>query len=129
MSYPLVKICEMTVERDLHALIDDVLGDDARRALVAYRRLTIEHLPRLERRAVLAGRRRGDSWAAIGRLLGRSRQSVQQRFDRAFSIDELRAPAPVVSDAEAAHLFYSLLIRDVQRDVWVDQSGDAAVPW
>jgi hypothetical protein len=35
----------MTMQRELHALIDDALGDDARRALVAYRMLASEHLP------------------------------------------------------------------------------------
>ena len=112
------------MERELHSLIDDMISDDSRRALAAYRRFANEHLPWLERRAVLAGRQRGDSWAAIARLLGRSRQSVQQRFDRSFSIDELRAPTPFVSAPEAAHQFYAAVRQDLARERWADEAAD-----
>jgi IS30 family transposase len=121
----------MSVEREIHSLIDEMLGDDSRRSLAAYRRFSTEHLPWLERRAVLAGRRRGDSWAAIGRLLGRSRQSVQQRFDRSFSIDELRAPTQPLSAPDAAHHFYAMVRQDLARERRADAAGDdnGLVPW
>ena len=121
----------MSVHRELHSLVDDMIGDDSRRALVAYRRFSTEHLPWLERRAVLASRRRGDSWAAIGRLLGRTRQSVQERFDRTFSVDELRPPAPYVSEPEAIHHFYTALRQEAAREQWADDAGrdNGLVPW
>ncbi|MFK7919815.1 MAG: hypothetical protein AB8G14_17190 [Ilumatobacter sp.] len=63
-------------------------------ALGAYTCLTNEYLPWLERRLVRRARTRGSSWTGIGRVLRRSRQAVQQRHDRTFSISELAAPRP-----------------------------------
>jgi hypothetical protein len=70
----------MNVRDQLHMLIEDLLGDDARRALIAYHRLVGDELPWIEQRVVGLARRDGWPWARIGRLLGRSRQAVQQRF-------------------------------------------------
>ena len=70
----------MDVARELHQLIDDLLGDDPRRALIAYRRLTVDEMPWIEQRVVALARRNGWNFARIGRLLGRTRQSVQSRF-------------------------------------------------
>jgi IS30 family transposase len=114
----------MSIERELQQLVKDVCSDDARRALAAYRRLSVEHLPWLERRAVLAGRRQRYSWAMIGRLLGRSRQSVQQRFDRSFTPDELMPPSAAAVEADLIHRYYSELRRDLARDARVDRAGD-----
>jgi hypothetical protein len=113
----------MSAAAELHRLIDELLSDEDRRALSAYRRVADEQLPWLERRAVLLARRRGVSWAAIGRLLGRSRQAVQQRFDRAFTPAELRQPLvfPLTPQEEC--------MRDLDRwragrDRRIDAGGD-----
>lgn len=63
-------------------------------ALVAYRRLVDDYLPWVERRLVHRARRSGSSWAGLGRLLGRSRQAVQQRHDRTWTIAALAPPGP-----------------------------------
>lgn len=70
----------MNARADLHRLVDDLLSDDPRTALVAYRRLTVDELPWLEQRVVALARINGWKWATIGRLLGRTRQGLQQRF-------------------------------------------------
>jgi hypothetical protein len=115
MSHGLFMMLGMSVQVELHRLIDDVLGEDSKRALAAYRRLADDHLPWLERRAVLLARRRGASWAAIGRLLGRSRQSVQQRFDRVFTVDELIVTEPLRQPADDERRRSAQLIADVHR--------------
>ena len=71
----------MNTREQLHILIEDLLGDDPRRALIAYHRLVDAELPWIEQRVVGLARRDGWSWARIGRLLGRSRQAVQKRFE------------------------------------------------
>ena len=106
----------MSTQRELHQLVDEMWGDDSRRALVAYRRITEDHLPWLERRAVLAARRRGDSWSMIGRLLGRSRQALQQRFDRQFTLDELRPVPRQLSAGEAQEQRVLRILRERDRD-------------
>ncbi|MCU1387693.1 MAG: hypothetical protein JWL72_1031 [Ilumatobacteraceae bacterium] len=73
----------MSVRDDLVRIIDDVLGDDPRTALLAYHRLTAHELPWLEQRVVMHARANDWNWATIGRLLGRTRQSMRQRFDGA----------------------------------------------
>ena len=73
----------MSVRDDLGRIIDDLLDDDPRTALLAYRRLTADELPWLERRVIALARREGWNWATIGRLLGRTRQSMRQRFEGA----------------------------------------------
>ena len=70
----------MNVHTDLHRLIDEVLDDDPRRALIAYRRLAKEHVPWLEQRVVALARREGWNWAKIGRLLDVSRAALHARF-------------------------------------------------
>lgn len=71
------------MHRDLTSLIDDLLSDHPRTALIAYRRLTVDELPWLELRVVALARRQGWGWATIARLLGRTRQSVHERFHSA----------------------------------------------
>jgi IS30 family transposase len=117
----------MSTQRELHQLVDEMLGDDGRRALVAYRRITDDHLPWLERRAVLAARRHGDSWAIIGRLLGRSRQALQQRFDRQFTVDELRPVPRRLSAGEAQEQRVLRILRDRERRDGADD--DDVVAW
>lgn len=70
----------MAIRTELHHLLDEVLGDDPRRSLIAVRRLHDDHLPWLEARAVAKAREHGWNWAQIGRLLGRRRQSVRERY-------------------------------------------------
>jgi hypothetical protein len=70
----------MRVRRLLDGLPDDALGDDPRQALVAARRLQDELLPWVEARAVLVARRNDWNWARIGRLLGKTRQAIRQRY-------------------------------------------------
>ncbi len=118
----------MSTQRELHQLVDEMLGDDARRALLAYRRFTEDHLPWLERRVVLAARRRGDSWAVIGRLLGRSRQALQQRFDRQFRADELQPVARRLSAGEAQEQRVLRILRERDRDR-AREADDDVVGW
>lgn len=70
----------MSVRTDLDSLLDDILDDDPRRALIAFRKLTKDELPWMEQRVVALARREDWNWARIGRLLGRSRSAMQQRF-------------------------------------------------
>ena len=86
------------VKDELHRLIDEVLGDDARRALVAYRDLSDRQLPWLEQRVVSLARRERMSWGTIATMLGRSRQGLQQRFR---VIAPKPAPAPLEDEWDA----------------------------
>lgn len=61
-------------------MIDDILGEDPRAALIALRELSDHHIPWLEQRVVVLARRERWAWARIARLRGRSRQHVHQRF-------------------------------------------------
>jgi hypothetical protein len=56
---------------------------------------------------------------------------VQQRFDRSFSVDELRAPTRPLSAPDAAHHFYAMMRQDLARERGVDAAGDdnSLVPW
>lgn len=85
----------MDIRRELHEQLDDTLGDDPRRALIAYRSLADDHLPWLEQRVVALARRDGWDWGRIGRLLGRTRQSTREKFK------DLRPATPI--DRNAAH--------------------------
>ena len=79
------------VRDELRRLVDEVLGDDPRTALVAYRDLADRQLPWVEQRVVALARREGLNWAQIARQLGRSRQAVQRRF---VTIVPRPAPGP-----------------------------------
>jgi hypothetical protein len=70
----------MSTRTDLDSLLDDIFEDDPRRALIAFRKLTQDELPWIEQRVVALARREDWNWARIGRLLGRSRSAMQQRF-------------------------------------------------
>ncbi|MCU1393737.1 MAG: hypothetical protein JWM34_2165 [Ilumatobacteraceae bacterium] len=73
----------MEVRDQLKTLIDEVLDDDPRTALIAYRRLVDDEIPWIEQRVVALARRENWNWATIARLLGRTRQSVHERFRKA----------------------------------------------
>ncbi|HEY4331923.1 MAG TPA: hypothetical protein VGM78_05120 [Ilumatobacteraceae bacterium] len=73
----------MDTRADLHRLLDNLLSDDPRTALIAFRQLSTDELPWLEQRTVALARRHGWNWATIARLLGRTRQSVHARFHNA----------------------------------------------
>lgn len=75
---------------ELVALIDQVLGESPKAALVAARRLS-EELDWLQQRAVIHARANGYNWGQIGRLLGLTRQGVRKKFPLA-----LPAPRPHV---------------------------------
>ena len=70
----------MDINTRLHRLLDDALGQDPRRALLAYRQLSKEHLPWIEQRIVALARREGWSWGRMARLLGCTRQRLHQQF-------------------------------------------------
>lgn len=70
----------MGARTELHQRLDEALAGEPHDALIAVRILLTNDLPWLERHIVGRARRAGYSWAEIGRLLGRSRQSARQRF-------------------------------------------------
>lgn len=125
----------MGIRTDLHRHLDEALVGDARTALIAVRRLLEVELPWLERHVVGRARRDGYSWARIARLLGRSRQAVQQRFRD--HDESWRPPAPEAGDLArrtnraARREIDAALLRSRYRedlDRW-DASGDDVIPW
>lgn len=121
----------MSAERELHGLIDDLLSDRSAAALAAYRRLADEQMPWLERRAIVLARRQGISWAAIGRLLGRSHQGLIKRFGQAIRADQLTAPAMPTLHGAAYQRDLDASIDRVRRQLRLEQmeEDDAVVPW
>lgn len=81
-----------SVDREVRWLIDGALGDDDAMALACLRTLHDEFLPWLTRRSVVRAHRAGRDWAMIGRLLGRSRQAVRQRYASPVSVASMRPP-------------------------------------
>ena len=67
------------IRRQLIAMIDDVLGDDPKAALIAAHRLSQE-LAWLQQKAVATARVNGWGWGRIGRLLGMTRQGARKKF-------------------------------------------------
>jgi len=86
----------------LDQLLDAILSDDPRRALAAYRDLADRQLPWLEQRAVALARMDGLNWAVIGHLLGRTRQTVRERFGTIVA-----RPAPGTHESA-----YSRMVRE-----------------
>ena len=70
----------MDIRGRLHLMIDDILSDDPRAALIALRELSDHHIPWLEQRVVVLARRERWAWARIARLRGRSRQQIHKQF-------------------------------------------------
>ncbi len=115
----------------LYNRIDDALGDDPRRALIAVRELIDHELPWLELRAVRMARRSGYSWARLGRALNRSRQAVQQRY-----ADIERSWTPIPIEPPGTSLRHERAIASVYRDaerrrqMAADEAaGTDVVPW
>ena len=88
-------------EREIVALVIDLLGDRPVPALIAHRRLTEDYLPWMEQRLVRRAHRRGSSWASIGRALNRSRQAVHRRFGGTSHVEECLPPPPLLVDDES----------------------------
>lgn len=70
----------MGARTELRRRIDEALIGPPHEALIAVRMLIDDDLTWLQRHAVGRERRSGYTWAEIGRLLGRSRQAVRERF-------------------------------------------------
>ncbi len=81
-------------------------------------------------RAVRLARAAGYDWGRIGRLLGRSRQSVRERFDR---LAPLVGPLPpgLVREGVAAREFNQLYesLADARRRARLEADGDDVVAW
>lgn len=114
----------MNVRNDLVRIIDDLLGDDPRLALIACARLTNDEIPWLEQRAVSLARRNGWNWAKIGRLLRRTRQSVRQRFDNATLA--MRPDPHLLRHRQAAE--FAGIHEEIRRSAACDGSGDGDDP-
>jgi DNA-binding transcriptional MerR regulator len=118
----------MRMERAIIENFEQVVHGDPHAALAALRRLSDDDLPLLERLAVLRGRRLGFSWAEIGRLLGRSRQTVRTRFGGPITIGELTWRGRPLDPQSEIHRYYAVLREDLRRERWWDERDDA-VPW
>lgn len=98
----LLESARARVEREIVQLTIDALGARPGVALGSMRLLVDEYLPWLERRSVHRARQQGTSWAGIARLLGRSRQSIHERFVRTVSVSEVLPPPPLGSSERDA---------------------------
>ena len=119
----------MTRPADIRRDIELALGGDPRMSVVAVRRLGAENLQWLEDRAVRFARVEGYSWAQIGRLLGRSRQAVRQRFG---DIDGTAQPLPLGprNDEERVMAGWYRSTADTRRHrEFLDTDPSDAVPW
>jgi hypothetical protein len=67
------------IRNELTRILDDALGDDPKRALIAVRQLKDE-VEWLTERSVALARREGWDWGRISRLLGITRQWARERF-------------------------------------------------
>jgi hypothetical protein len=118
---------------ELHQLINDSLADDPRVALIACRRLAHEEFASIERRAVRRARQDGWTWARIGRLLGRTRQSVRARFADVDAVPPLRLPDPkqewdpCAGDRAVAR--YQRALRLAQEFNALADDGSDVTPW
>ena len=116
----------MDIARRLHLIIDDMLGQDPRRALIAHRELKDEHLPWLEQRIVALAKRDGWSYGRMARLLGVSRQHLHRRFST------LRPATPVDHRAEQQAL-ERMIVRMRRhgglRSGGGDDPDEDVVPW
>ncbi|MGA9276141.1 hypothetical protein [Ilumatobacter sp.] len=119
------------VEGEVLSLVREMLQGGTRPALASLRLLNEVYLPWLERRLVHRARREGCSWTGIGRLLGRSRQAIQQRHAVPVPVGELLPPTiPATLDeveSDARHDLVVELRRRRDADS-ADASGDL-VPW
>lgn len=118
----------MSIEREIMFDVEQLLAGPPQEALASLRRLVDDHLPWLERRAVMAARGEGFSWAEIGRLLGCSRQAARQRFGGLPSVDRLLHPRRLGDPNVALAARLGVEGRDVQRALEADAT-DEAIPW
>ena len=119
----------MTCPSDIKRHVAEALGNDPQRAIVAVRRLVADDLPWLEARAVRLGRSEGYSWAVLGRMLGKSRQAIRQRF---VSIDGTPQPLPrpPMSDDDRIMTAWNRARSDVRRRrEFADLGPNDVVPW
>ncbi len=118
---------------ELHKLIIDALADDPRAALIACRRLADEELASIERNAVRRARQNGWTWARIGRLLGRTRQSVRARFADVDAAAPLGLPDPKKEwdpgAGDRAVARYQRALRLAQEFGALADDGSDVTPW
>lgn len=125
----------MGARTDLRRRIDEALIGPPHDALIAVRILIDDDLTWLQRHVVGRARRAGYSWAEIGRLLGRSRQAVRERFsdlDATWSgpPDDPGDLARRINRAERRRLELARYRERYRGDLarW-EASGDDVVPW
>jgi hypothetical protein len=130
-SLPTAALANATVvEREVAYLFSEIFQAPANRGLFAYRLLMSRYLPWLALLLVHRARRRGTSWAGIGRIMGISRQAVQKRFDREASLAELLPPTLPMKTAGADHEYRELLtrLRHIREHADAAARGEL-VPW
>jgi hypothetical protein len=119
----------MTAPSVIKRHLDEALFAEPRTAVIAVRRLLEEDLPWLEQRVVHAARAEGYSWAKLGRLLGRSRQAVRQRFGG----DDTRRPSlpvrPVAADERIIATWNRIKADARRRAEFEHLSPTDVVPW
>jgi hypothetical protein len=117
--------------QQLRSVIRDAGGSNPRLALAAVRVLEND-LDWLRRRAVRLARQSGYDWGTIGRLLGRTRQSVRERFaDDTAPLDPLPPHARGLSDTDEYYrrLFERCADHRRRREFEGAPEGDEVVPW
>jgi hypothetical protein len=118
---------------ELHRLLTEALDDDPRAALIACHRLADEELPSIERRAVRRARENGWTWARIGRLLGRRRQSVRARFADVEETAPPRLPDPTKQwdpcAGDRAVARYQRALRIAKEFDALADDGSDVTPW
>ena len=107
----------------------DPRSTDPRLALAGVRFME-EECQWLMVRAVRLARAAGYDWSRIGRLLGRSRQSVRERFDRLAPIVGPLPPALVRAEIAAREFNENYeMLADVRRRARLEADGDDVVAW
>ena len=117
---PRVRDAAEALRRRLTAAVEAACCPDAEEALIGARRLELL-VDDVLLHAVRQARRRGYPWARIGRLLGRSRQAMRQRFGALVP-----EPAPKVTARElvAQHRAY-VHVTQAERVRRADATPDA----
>ncbi len=129
VPHPAVTVGGMTCPSEVKQHVEEALGNDPRKALVAVRQLAVVDLPWLEERAVRLARADGYTWARLGRLLQKSRQAVRKRFGE---IDGAPQPPPFRASSHDDLVIgsWSRARADVRRrQEFADLGPDDAVPW
>lgn len=115
----------------LHELIDQLTGTGPERvALAASRRLLDDELPWHQRRAVHRARSAGMSWAEIGRVLGRSKQAVAERFGAPADVGSLIPPPVQLTADEEGERYVARLLADARRRrAFLEDEAEPPVAW